>query len=101
MSKQPNVQLISAIIVRKHALIKLQDAEREYRVACAEVSSIKRASLPLGVSDLIQAAWDEYHGPITDDSGESYIPAMPPAFMRGFVDGYEAGKPQTKTKQAV
>jgi hypothetical protein len=43
-------------------------------------------------ADLIRAAWEQYHGPIIDEGGEEYIPAMPPAFMRGFVDGYEEGK---------
>jgi hypothetical protein len=43
-------------------------------------------------ADLIRAAWEEYHGPIIDEGGEEYIPAMPPAFLRGFVDGYEQGK---------
>lgn len=42
--------------------------------------------------DLVQEAWEQYHGPIIDEVGEEYIPAMPPAFMRGFVDGYEQGK---------
>jgi len=52
--------------------------------------------------DKIQKAWEEYHGPIecdgsidfdgTDDHIEGYIPMMPPAFMRGYVDGYEQGK---------
>lgn len=37
----------------------------------------------------IEAAWEEYHGPIDDGGGETYIPTMPPAFRRGFVDGYE------------
>lgn len=41
----------------------------------------------------IQAAWEAYHGPpVNDGLGDPYIPAAPPAFMRGFVDGYEAGK---------
>lgn len=44
------------------------------------------------LADLIQAAWEQYHGPIIDEGGEEYIPAVPPAFMRGFVDGYEQGK---------
>ena len=43
-------------------------------------------------ADLVQEAWEQYHGPIIDECGEEYIPAMPPAFMRGFVDGYEQGK---------
>ena len=41
------------------------------------------------MKDHIQAAWEAYHGPITnewDDEG-NYIPEMPPAFRRGFVDG--------------
>ena len=52
--------------------------------------------------DKIQKAWEEYHGPIgydgsiefdgTDDCIEGYIPIMPPAFRRGYVDGYEQGK---------
>ena len=37
----------------------------------------------------IQKAWEKYHGPIDDGAGGSYIPATPPAYMRGFVDGYE------------
>jgi hypothetical protein len=40
----------------------------------------------------MRQAWEKYHGPIIDEGGEEYIPAMPPAFMRGFTDGYEAGK---------
>lgn len=39
--------------------------------------------------NVIQAAWEEYHGPIIEEDGERYIPAMPPTFMRGFVDGYQ------------
>lgn len=40
-------------------------------------------------TDVIQKAWEDYHGPIIDEGGEEYIPAMPPAFMRGFVDGFQ------------
>ena len=43
-------------------------------------------------ANLVQKAWEQYHGPIIVEGGEEYIPAMPPAFMRGFVDGYEQGK---------
>ena len=48
--------------------------------------------------DKIQKAWEEYHGPIECDGSieldgtEGYIPMMPPAFRRGYVDGYEQGK---------
>jgi len=42
--------------------------------------------------DKIQKAWEDYHGPINPEDGEDYIPMMPPAFMRGYVDGYEQGK---------
>ena len=51
--------------------------------------------------DKIQKAWIKYHGPIeldecidfdgTDDHIEGYIPIMPPAFKRGYVDGYKQG----------
>ena len=60
------------------------------------LSSESASGVGLGQSpcsaDLIQQAWEKYHGPIIDEGGEEYIPTMPPAFMRGFVDGYEAGK---------
>ena len=42
--------------------------------------------------DKIQKAWEDYHGPIDFEDGEDYIPMMPPAFRRGYVDGYEQGK---------
>jgi hypothetical protein len=33
-----------------------------------------------------EAAWEIYHGKTEDD----YIPAMPPAFKRGYLDGAQA-----------
>ena len=40
------------------------------------------------MKDHIQAAWEAYHGPVNNEwDGEEYIPAMPPAFRRGFADG--------------
>jgi hypothetical protein len=36
----------------------------------------------------IRAAWEAYHGPITELDG--YIPATPPTYERGYRDGYAA-----------
>jgi hypothetical protein len=44
---------------------------------------------PDGSDDAIEKAWREYHGPVDDGDGEPYVPTMPPAFRRGFVDGFE------------
>jgi hypothetical protein len=43
----------------------------------------------------IQKAWEKYHGTVDYGDGEYDIPEMPPAFMRGYVDGYEQGKKDT------
>ena len=42
----------------------------------------------------IEKAWEIYHGPMEVEGEEDYIPAVPPVFMRGFVDGYEHAKNQ-------
>lgn len=39
--------------------------------------------------DKIQQAWENYHGPINLGDDEPYIPQMPPAFKRGYLDGYQ------------
>lgn len=39
--------------------------------------------------DAIRRAWEAYHGPVDDGDGDMYIPAAPPAYERGFVDGVE------------
>lgn len=44
------------------------------------------------MKDVMQKAWEEYHGPIETEDEEDYIPAMPPIYMRGFVDGVEHAK---------
>lgn len=38
--------------------------------------------------DTIRAAWERYHGPVADLDG--YIPRSPPAYDRGYRDGYAA-----------
>jgi hypothetical protein len=42
--------------------------------------------------DAITKAWHDYHGPIHMEGEEDYVPAVPPLFMRGFVDGVEYAK---------
>ena len=42
--------------------------------------------------DPIREAWEVYHGPVDFGDGEDCIPPPPPAFTRGFVDGYEHSK---------
>ena len=41
---------------------------------------------------VVERAWNTYHGPMQIDGEDDYIPAVPPVFMRGFVDGYEHAK---------
>ncbi|NCA72010.1 MAG: hypothetical protein EOM91_18415 [Sphingobacteriia bacterium] len=38
--------------------------------------------------DTIRAAWERYHGPINDDGDP--VPQSPPAYDRGYRDGYAA-----------
>lgn len=38
--------------------------------------------------DAMQQAWHDYHGPI-HASEDDYVPAIPPAYMRGFMDGFQ------------
>jgi len=40
----------------------------------------------------VEDAWEEYHGAIDDGMGDPFTPVMPPAFRRGFTDGYQHGK---------
>jgi hypothetical protein len=51
--------------------------------------------------DKIQKAWEDYHGPIDFDGTDEYMPAMPPAFRRGYVDGYEQGKKDALNESAI
>ena len=37
----------------------------------------------------MEKAWETYHGPVRMDEGDDYMPAAPPAYMRGFADGIE------------
>ena len=38
----------------------------------------------------MEEAWETYHGPTVNmDEGDDYMPAAPPAYMRGFADGIE------------
>lgn len=47
---------------------------------------------------IIQQAWETYHGPLpVDNAGETYIPAMPPTFERGFKEGVSYANAQTES----
>jgi hypothetical protein len=49
--------------------------------------------------DAITKAWHDYHGPIHMEGEEDYVPAVPPLFMRGFVDGVEYAKRERDESQ--
>ena len=42
--------------------------------------------------DAITKAWHDYHGPIHVKGEDSYFPALPPLFKRGFLYGVEYAK---------
>ena len=42
--------------------------------------------------DAITKAWHDYHGPIHVKGEDSYFPALPPLFKRGFLCGVEYAK---------
>ncbi len=44
----------------------------------------------------IHAAWARYHGPVNDLFGDE-IPQAPPAYVRGYRDGYEAATDEQST----
>ena len=50
------------------------------------------SGLPAASCSAVEDAWNTYHGPMQIDGEDDYIPAVPPVFMRGFVDGYEHAK---------
>ena len=47
---------------------------------------------------VVERAWNTYHGLMQIDGEDDYIPAVPPVFMRGFVDGYEHAKKEIETR---